>query len=130
MFAIRKEVGKTVASHRRVYCSHNAGFSAAGRHSEQRTRVGRENNCPIGAPGSAARNRRGSQNLRCTSSDIDTLQLAIGKETYGAAVRRPKWEHGAFRARERPAGCGGEIPNKKHGFAFGKRRENYILPVR
>src|SRR5579871_3351083 len=53
-------------------------------------RIGGENNHSVGAPGSAAAERRVAKRLHRAAAEFDGLQLSVGKKSERAAVGRPE----------------------------------------
>src|ERR1700730_11345701 len=73
---------------------------------ESSRRRGRKNNYALPAPGSAASLGRRTNRVDRAARNIDGLELAIGKETDGAAVGRPEWKNGALCPGQDLAGSG------------------------
>ena len=112
---------------------HGHGRPTRGHHAHQQadTDNGRrgEHEDAVAVPRAAAATRRVRQHLRAAASQIDPLQLAVGKKSNRAAIRRPERIARAFGARERLRRHLVERPHPEPRRTLGRRDERQLPAV-
>ena len=88
-----------------------------------------EHDDAVAVPRATAATRRVRQFLRAAASQIDPLQLAVGKKPNRAAIRRPERIAGSFGARERLRRHLVERPHPQPRRALGRRDERQLPAV-